>query len=97
MADFVGPMVAAALSVPWAGHGITIAMPAAFTRAMEATVAARYAERGLSPTARVAFVDPWPEALQPDGIPTTEEVQTRDERRRRQKRCAADKNYVRKG
>ena len=67
VADFVGPMVAAALGVPWAAHGITMPMPEAFTRAMEAAVAARYADRGLTPTARVAFVDPWPDALQPEG------------------------------
>lgn len=65
--DLVGPMAAAALGVPWAVHGITIAVPDAFVEAMEAKAALRYAERGLTPTARAALVDPWPGAMQPEG------------------------------
>ena len=65
-ADFVGPMVAAFLGVPWAKHNVSIARPEALDRVMGETVAPRYAERGLSPTARMALVDPWPETVQPD-------------------------------
>lgn len=64
-ADYVGPLVAATLGVPWAMHGISQPLPEELTQAIEAVAAARYAERGLEPTPHGAFVDPWPAALQP--------------------------------
>lgn len=60
--DFVGPMVAASLGVPWTRYEITVPRPEAFTRLAEARAAARYTQRGLTPTAPVVRVDPWPEA-----------------------------------
>ena len=66
-ADQVGPLVAAILGVPWASHAVTIALPDAFDEAMVAEVASRYAARSVTPTARVALLDHWPEELQPQG------------------------------
>lgn len=61
--DFVGPMVAAALGVPWAAHAVMGPLPEPFWLAMRERVAREYESRALTPTQRIALVDPYPDAL----------------------------------
>jgi UDP:flavonoid glycosyltransferase YjiC (YdhE family) len=61
--DFVGPMVAAALGVPWAAHAVTGPLPEPFWQAMQERVAREYTSRSLTATPRIAIVDPYPDAL----------------------------------
>jgi UDP:flavonoid glycosyltransferase YjiC (YdhE family) len=61
--DFVGPMVAAALGVPWAAHAIMGPLPEPFWQAMQERVAREYTSRSLTATPRIAIVDPYPDAL----------------------------------
>jgi UDP:flavonoid glycosyltransferase YjiC (YdhE family) len=65
--DFVGPLVAAELGVPWHVLAFGPAVPDEFVQSMLETVAPRYAERGLSPTAPSAYLDPCPPSLQAPG------------------------------
>ncbi|KAA0940343.1 glycosyltransferase [Streptomyces apricus] len=66
-ADFLGPLVASALGVRWASHGVGIALEAPLAEAMRSTAVARAAERGIALTLPFASVDPWPACLQRDG------------------------------
>lgn len=61
--DFVGPMVAAALGVPWAAHAIMGPLPEPFWQAMRDRVAREYRRRSLTAMPRIALVDPYPDAL----------------------------------
>jgi UDP:flavonoid glycosyltransferase YjiC (YdhE family) len=61
--DFVGPIVAAALGVPWAAHAIMGPLPEPFWQAMQERLACEYKSRSLTATPRIAFVDPYPDAL----------------------------------
>jgi UDP:flavonoid glycosyltransferase YjiC (YdhE family) len=61
--DFVGPMVAAALGVPWAAHAIMGPLPEPFWQAMQQRVAREYRSRSLIATPRIALVDPYPDVL----------------------------------
>lgn len=65
--DFVGPLVAAALDVPFATMAFGPAIPAEFTDGMTALVASRYADRGLTPVPARWQIDPCPDLLQPPG------------------------------
>ncbi|WP_051858466.1 glycosyltransferase [Streptomyces cellulosae] len=65
-ADFLGPLAASRLGVPWASHGVGIALDAPLAEAMWATAAARATERGITLARPFASVDPWPECLQRD-------------------------------
>ena len=67
--DYVGPLVAAALTVPWIKHGIILSgiMGGAVGRAMDAAVASRYAARNLTPSPPLAVLDIFPELLQLPG------------------------------
>ncbi|MDQ1034695.1 UDP:flavonoid glycosyltransferase YjiC (YdhE family) [Streptomyces sp. V3I8] len=65
-ADFLGPLAAAHLGVPWASHGVGIALEAPLAEAMWATAAARATARGLALARPFASVDPWPDCLQRD-------------------------------
>lgn len=65
--DFVGPLVAAALDVPFATMAFGPAIPAEFTDGMTALVASRYADRGLTPAPARWHLDPCPDLLQPPG------------------------------
>ena len=68
--DFVGPLVAAALDVPWAVHAITAPMPAAFCEPLLARTEAQRGARGLRPRPRrVALIDPLPQALRSPADP----------------------------
>jgi UDP:flavonoid glycosyltransferase YjiC (YdhE family) len=61
--DFAGPLVAAALGVPWAAHAITAPMPGRLYETMLTRAEAQHTARGLGPRQRVALVDPLPDAL----------------------------------
>ncbi|HWG27594.1 glycosyltransferase [Actinospica sp.] len=65
--DFVGPLVAAELEVPWHLLAFGPAVPDEFVELMFQTVAPRYAERGLAPTPPSTFLDPCPPTLQAPG------------------------------
>jgi UDP:flavonoid glycosyltransferase YjiC (YdhE family) len=65
--DFVGPLVAAELGVPWHVLAFGPAVPDEFVQPMFQTVAPRYADRGLTPTPPSAFLDPCPPSLQAPG------------------------------
>jgi UDP:flavonoid glycosyltransferase YjiC (YdhE family) len=67
--DFVGPTVAAELGVPWAVHGIAGGLPPHFVRALDERWTAQLAQRGLSRTPRLAYVDPYPDLLHGTGAP----------------------------
>jgi UDP:flavonoid glycosyltransferase YjiC (YdhE family) len=61
--DFVGPMAAAALGVPWAAYAVMGPLPEPFWQAMRERVAREYRTRSLTAMPRIALVDPYPEAL----------------------------------
>ena len=63
--DVLGPMVAAALGVPWARFLLGVDLPAEVTAAITARAQQRYAGAGLTVEAPLATIDPWPESLQP--------------------------------
>lgn len=65
--DLVAPLVAAAFGVPWVAHGVSIAFPAALSRAFRADLIRQADERGLRLRPRAALLEPWPRFLQPDG------------------------------
>lgn len=61
--DHVGPMVAAALDVPWAMHALSQVLPPPLLQAFDEAAAACYAARGLTATSRLAYVDPLPDLM----------------------------------
>jgi UDP:flavonoid glycosyltransferase YjiC (YdhE family) len=61
--DFVGPMVAAVLDLPWAAHAVSAPLPGPLIGAMRERSAAQHAARGLRPRERFALIDPLPEVL----------------------------------
>lgn len=61
--DFVGPLVAARLGVPWAAHAISGPVPEPLWDALHARMAREYESRALTATPRIALVDPYPDAL----------------------------------
>lgn len=80
MVDYVGQFAAAALGVPWAAHGASLPLVAELAAVMERAATARYAERGATRTAPVAFVDPWPDSLlRPTDVYPAERIAIRPE------------------
>lgn len=65
--DTVGPMVAAALGVPWARVLLGADLPSAIGAAIAARARQIYASVGLAVEDPVAVFDPWPAVLQPPG------------------------------
>jgi UDP:flavonoid glycosyltransferase YjiC (YdhE family) len=65
--DFLGPMVAAALGVPWATHALSQVLPGPLLAAFNDAAAAQYTQRGITPTARVAYIDPLPDLMHAPG------------------------------
>ncbi|MBK4347073.1 glycosyltransferase [Lacisediminihabitans changchengi] len=65
--DFVGPMVAAALGVPYSVLAFGPAVPPEFTAPMFSMVAERYASRELTPSLPTNYIDPTPPSLQQQG------------------------------
>lgn len=79
-ADFLGPLAASRLGVPWASHGVGIPLEAPLAEAMWTTAAARATERGITLARPSATVDPWPECLQRDDwVPSADRVTIRPE------------------
>ncbi|MCS7475798.1 glycosyltransferase [Umezawaea endophytica] len=68
--DFVAPMVAAALGVPWVAHGISGSVPGPLMDAMRERLSREYRARSLTPVPRIAFVDPYPDVLRSADVPT---------------------------
>jgi UDP:flavonoid glycosyltransferase YjiC (YdhE family) len=66
--DFVGPLVATTLGVPWHMLALGPGVPPEFTAPMVALVAPRYTARGLVPTPPSSYIDPVPAALQTPGF-----------------------------
>lgn len=64
--DTVGPMVAAALGVPWARFLLGADLPPEVSGAIADSAEERYAARGLK-VKPPAVLDPWPAELQPPG------------------------------
>ncbi|MET7695810.1 glycosyltransferase [Streptomyces sp. NPDC005483] len=62
--DYVGPLVAATLNVPYAKLAFGPLIPAQFTNAFDAVAERRYKARDLTMTAPTWYLDPCPEALQ---------------------------------
>ncbi|BDZ51374.1 glycosyl transferase [Frondihabitans sucicola] len=78
--DFVGPLVAASLGVPWHLLAFGPAMPDEVTTPMREVVASRYAARGLTPAAPLSYLDPCPPSLQiPEWLPPASRVAIRPE------------------
>ena len=78
--DFVGPLVAAALGVPWDVMAFGPAVPPEFTAPMHEVAALRYAERRLSPVGPRHYIDPTPDLLQvPDWTPPAPRLAVRPE------------------
>ncbi|WP_141208886.1 glycosyltransferase [Streptomyces griseorubiginosus] len=61
--DYVGPLVAAALQVPYAKLAFGPPIPAQFTDVFDAVAERRYKERGLTAPQPTWYLDPCPEAL----------------------------------
>lgn len=65
--DTVGPLLAAALDIPWYQVGLGPAAPAVIGHEITRTAAHRHAERGLTPVPARGYIDPCPPALQEQG------------------------------
>jgi UDP:flavonoid glycosyltransferase YjiC (YdhE family) len=63
LVDRVGPLVAASLGVPRVVHGLSGPIPPDLMAAIDARAQETFTQRGLSPTERLALVDPFPDAL----------------------------------
>jgi UDP:flavonoid glycosyltransferase YjiC (YdhE family) len=61
--DAVGPMLAAALDVPWVEHTIAGPLPAELAGALRERAGAEYRTRSLVPRPRTALLDIYPELL----------------------------------
>ncbi|WP_170156166.1 glycosyltransferase [Umezawaea tangerina] len=76
--DYVGPMVAAALGVPWAAHGISGAVPEVLLDAMRERYSREYDSRSLAQVPRIAVVDPYPDVLRSPGeLPAADRITLR--------------------
>jgi UDP:flavonoid glycosyltransferase YjiC (YdhE family) len=67
--DFVGPLVAAALDVPWAAHAIVMPILADLQESAMARADDQATARGLRPRRRFALVDPLPDVLRSPADP----------------------------
>ncbi|SEN16938.1 glycosyltransferase [Actinacidiphila rubida] len=65
--DYVGPLVAAALDVPYAKLAFGPLIPAQFTDVFTSVAEQRYKERGLTVPGPAWYLDPCPELLQNPG------------------------------
>lgn len=78
--DFIGPLVAAALDIPWVAVAINLPLPPPMVQAMEDVVASRYRDRDLTPTSRMALVDPLPDVFhRDDWVPSPDRIAVRTE------------------
>lgn len=65
--DFVGPLVASALGIPFSVLAFGPAVPPEFTEPMFAVAGERYRRRGLAPLPPHNYIDPTPPSLQQPG------------------------------
>ncbi|WP_329455559.1 glycosyltransferase [Streptomyces sp. NBC_01497] len=65
--DFVGPLAAAALDVPFATLAFGPAIPAEFTDGLAAVAASRFSDRGLAMNPARWYLDPCPDLIQAPG------------------------------
>ncbi|MFF5500061.1 glycosyltransferase [Streptomyces aquilus] len=81
--DYVGPLVAATLDLPYAKLAFGPLIPAQFTDVFDAVAERRYKERGLTMPRPTWYLDPCPEALQgPDWQPPQGRLPVRPEAHR---------------
>ncbi|MFJ7497331.1 glycosyltransferase [Streptomyces sp. NPDC097727] len=81
--DYVGPLVAATLQVPYAKLAFGPQIPAEFTDVFDTVAERRYKERGLSVPVPTWYLDPCPELLQgPDWKPAPGRLPIRPEAHR---------------
>ncbi|MBK1783862.1 glycosyltransferase [Prauserella cavernicola] len=66
--DFVAPLVAAALGVPWVPFSVTTALPPDLEDAFTGALRRRLRRLDLPPITRTALVDVWPSWLQAAGF-----------------------------
>lgn len=68
--DFVTPLLAARLDVPWAAHSIGGPLPMEFADALHERANWQHAFRFLKPRDRIALLDPFPDSLRlPEDTP----------------------------
>jgi UDP:flavonoid glycosyltransferase YjiC (YdhE family) len=78
--DYLGSLAAAAQGVPWAAHGAAMPLDPPLAAALDQAATAHYARWGATPTAPVAYVDPWPDSLLPhDHTPPVGRIALRPE------------------
>ncbi|MFI5718538.1 glycosyltransferase [Nocardia sp. NPDC051750] len=65
--DTVGPLLAAALEIPWHQVGLGPGLPAGITGEITRVAAARYTDRGLTPAPARSYIDPCPALLRDPG------------------------------
>ncbi|HWO66160.1 MAG TPA: glycosyltransferase [Umezawaea sp.] len=76
--DFVAPMVATVLGVPWVAHGISGAVSGPLLDAMRDRLSEVYRSRSVTPAPRIALVDPYPDVLRPaDDVPPGDRITLR--------------------
>ncbi|GAA2586383.1 glycosyltransferase [Winogradskya consettensis] len=63
MSDYLGQFVAAALGVPWVAHGATLPLIEPLAAQFDLRAIAKFGEHGVTPSAALAYVDPWPDSL----------------------------------
>ncbi|PRY41540.1 glycosyltransferase [Umezawaea tangerina] len=61
--DYLGPLVATMLDIPWVEHRVGAPLPEDFTSSLRDRSAKNFAERSLRPSARIALVDAYPDFL----------------------------------
>ncbi|MCA1228953.1 nucleotide disphospho-sugar-binding domain-containing protein [Saccharopolyspora sp. 6M] len=65
--DTTGPLVAAALGIPWHQAGIGPAVPPELAELIGTSAARYHREAGIVPEPPTTYLDPWPEELQEPG------------------------------
>ncbi|MFD9702551.1 glycosyltransferase [Lentzea sp. NPDC059081] len=61
--DFLGPLVATMLKIPWVGHRVGAPLPEEFTAALRERSEKNFTAHSLRPSERVALVDTYPDFL----------------------------------
>jgi UDP:flavonoid glycosyltransferase YjiC (YdhE family) len=69
--DYIGPMVAAELGIPWVAHSISGGIPAPLRAPLAEAAAVEYARRHLTEVERIGIVDPYPDVIR--GFPGAED------------------------
>ncbi|HWO63675.1 MAG TPA: nucleotide disphospho-sugar-binding domain-containing protein [Umezawaea sp.] len=76
--DFLGPLVATMLEIPWVEHRVGAPLPEEFAALLRDRSAKNYTARSLRPSARIALVDAYPDfLLGPDERPAADRISLR--------------------